>query len=183
MNAPWFAVPDAANLRVMDFYLGNAADWATIPMTVPTLDVVGAFARLEAVTPFRPFDMEWWSNYHVVGVHQFDFSARTMSITDSNKDRLGAEFTTVGGHAIGGAIPNGAGILDGLSWTAAGAVTNHGGANMDNEQLTSLRVLYLVPEPSTFCLTGLGLLSVCVIARRRRMEISKAGPNPLTTEG
>lgn len=168
VGAPWFAGADAGNLRVTDYYLAQA-NWATIPATLPTLNVVGAFALIEAVDPKRPPDVEWWTNYHVIGVHEFDFVARTMKFTDSNKDRLGAEWNPPGGgYAVGGAILTGAGVLDDLSWTAAGVITNLGGAGMDDEVLTSLRVLYLVPEPSSALLLGLG--GLCFVLRRSRIR-------------
>lgn len=162
VNAPWFAGADAGNLRVADFYLADAT-WATIPATLPTLNVVGAFALIDDVPPAD----EWWT-YHVIGVHEFDFAARTMKFTDSNKDRAGTEYTTGGGHALGGAILTGAGVLDNLSWTAAGIITNNSGAGMDDELLTSLRVLYLVPEPSSVLLLGLG--GLVVVLRRSRIR-------------
>ncbi len=164
VGAPWFAGDDRDNLRVRDFYLAEAS-WATIPTTVPNLDVVGAFALVDEDE--NPQD-EWW-RYHVVGVHEFDFAARTMKITDSNKDRDGTEYTDgTAVHAVGGAIPTGAGVLDGLSWSAAGVITRLGGNGMDDEVLTSLRVLYLVPEPSSALLLGLGGLGF--VLRRSRIR-------------
>jgi PEP-CTERM motif len=168
VNAPWFGGADAGKLRVADYYLGGANDnWATIATTLPTLNVVGAFGLVEAVAPFPPADVEWWT-YHVVGVYDFDFAARTMSFTDSNKDRAGTEYTTGGGHVLGGAILTGAGVLDTASWTVAGIVTNNGGAGMDDEVLKSLRVVYLIPEPSSVLLLGLG--SLVVVLRRSRIR-------------
>lgn len=161
VNPPWFMGADVGKLRVMDFYLGGVNDnWASIPTTLPRLSVVGAFALAETVAPFMS-DAEWW-DYHVIGVYEFDFTARTMKFTDSNKDRAGAEFTTGGGHAVGGAILTGAGVLDNLTWTAAGIMTNNSGAGMDDERLVSLRVVYLIPEPSSAAVVvvfaGLGLV-------------------------
>lgn len=166
VGAPWFAGADAAKLRVTDYYLAGA-NWATIPAALPTLNVIGAFALIQAVAPLPPADVEWWTNYHVIGVYEFDFAARTMKITDPNKDRDGAEYTDGAAvHAVGGAILTGAGVLDDLSWTAAGVLTNLGGAAMDDEVLTSLRVLYLIPEPSSALLIGLGGLGF-VLSRSR----------------
>jgi hypothetical protein len=168
VGAPWFAGADAGKLRVTDYYLAQA-NWATIPATLPTLNVVGAFALIEAVAPFPPADVEWWSNYHVVGVYEFDFAARTMKITDPNKDRNGVEYTDGAAvHAVGGAILTGAGVLDDLSWSAAGILTNAGGAAMDDEVLTSLRVLYLVPESSSALFLVLGGLGF--VFRRSRIR-------------
>jgi len=159
VNAPWFGGADAGKLRVADFYLADAS-WATIPAILPTLNVVGAFGLIDEVPPSRPNDVEWWI-YHVIGVYDFDFAAKTMKFTDSNKDRSGAEWSPPGGgYAVGGAILTGAGVLDNLSWTAAGVITNNSGVGMDVEVLTSLRVVYLIPEPSSVILLGLGGLVV-----------------------
>ena len=164
VNATWFAGADKKKLKVTDYYLGGANDnWATIPTTVPKLDVVGAFALIDEVNPAD----EWWI-YHVVGVYEFDFAARTMKITDSNKDRDGTEYTDgTAVHAVGGAILTGAGVLDDFSWTAAGVITNLGGVGADDEVFTSLRVLYLIPEPSSVLL-GLGGLGI--VLRRSRIR-------------
>jgi hypothetical protein len=167
VGAPWFAGADAGKLRVKDYYLADAT-WATIPATLATLNVVGAFGLIDEVAPTKPNDVEWW-DYHVIGVHEFDFVARTMKFTDSNKDRLGAEWNPPGGgYAVGGAILTGAGVLDNLSWTAAGVITNNSGVGMDDEILTSLRVLYLVPEPSSVLLLAFGALGF--VLRRSRIR-------------
>ena len=166
VNAPWFAGAGASRLRVMDFYLGGANDnWASIPTTVPKLSVVGAFALIDEVDP----EDEWW-RYHVIGVYEFDLAARTMKFTDSNKDRDGMEYTDgTAVHTVGGAILTGAGVLDSLSWTAAGVITNLSGAGMDDEVLTSLRIVYL-PEPSTALLLFLGGVGFVLGRSRNRAE-------------
>lgn len=174
VNAPWFGGADAGKLRVADFYLADAT-WATIPAILPTLNVVGAFGLIDEVAPSTPNDVEWW-DYHVIGVYDFDFAARTMKFTDSNKDRLGAEWSPPGGgYAVGGAILTGAGVLDNLSWTAAGVITNNSGVGMDDEVLRSLRVVYLIPEPSSALLLGLGTLVVVLMRSRiQAAEYSRA---------
>lgn len=170
VDAPWFSGKAKGKLRVQDYYFMDAS-WATIPATIPTLNVVGAFALVEAVAPFPPADVEWWGNYHVVGVYEFDFAARTMKITDSNKDRNGVEYTDgIAAHTVGGAILTGAGILDTLTWTVPGILTNNDGTGIDDEQLVSLRVIHKVPEPSAFLGTlvacGLGL----ALCKKRNMS-------------
>ena len=164
VNAPWFVGNDKGNLRVKDYYFGK--NWATIPETLPNLNVVGAFALIDEVSPTAPpyiragnnnpnvpGDFEWWI-YHVVGVHEFNFDNKTMKITDSNKDRADNEFYEPDGgngiYQLGGNILKGPGVLDDLSWDNAGKLTNNGGIGIDDEELISLRVIYLLTTPNDF---------------------------------
>ncbi|TRU68843.1 MAG: PEP-CTERM sorting domain-containing protein [Microcystis viridis Mv_BB_P_19951000_S69] len=164
VNAPWFVGADKGNLRVKDYYFGK--NWATIPETLPNLNVVGAFALIDEVSPTAPpyipagnnnphvpGDFEWWI-YHVVGVHEFNFDNKTMKITDSNKDRAGTEFFEPdqgsGKYQLGGDILKGPGVLDDLLWDNTGKLTNNGGIGIDDEELISLRVIYLLTTPNDF---------------------------------
>lgn len=155
VGAPWFQGPNANRLRVKDFYLGGAlGNWDTIPATLPQLNVVGAFALVDAIDPLKPLDVEWW-DYHVVGVYSFDFDVRSMEITDSNKDDLGAEYIDgIAVHAVGGNILKGAGVLNSLTWQQNGILANANGNGMDDERLISLRVLYLQEVPGPLPVAG-----------------------------
>ena len=170
-NSPWFKGPDRDKLRVADYYFTprsipmppnpNDLPWDTISTTLPNLNVVGAFALIDAVPPFQPPDFEWWNFFHVVGVHEFDFANRRMKITDSNKDLNNREVfdeptgcvegtpPTATPCKLGEPILTGAGVLDELLWDPMGTLTNNGGVGIDNELLISLRVLHLLSKGSS----------------------------------
>ena len=119
---------------------------------------------------------EWWVNFHVVSLYDLDILGKTVKFTDSNIDKAGKEYTGKAGATERKDFTYG--ILTGggqtMSWTAAGILTNADGTNMDDELLESIRVVYLqaVPEPSSFALAGLGVLSLTFVSYRRRQLLA-----------
>jgi|688.fasta_scaffold224866_1 hypothetical protein len=155
VGAPWFKGPDAAKIRLQDYYFdGIGSNWDNIATTLPTYNVIGAFALIKDIKDLDPDveDFEWWSNFHVVGVYDFDLEGRAMKITDSNRDDKDIEFQDeILPPTVGGAILKGPDTLGTLTWEEeTGILTNLEGRGADDEKLVSLRVLYNIKDKKDF---------------------------------